>query len=352
MRHSFLYLFIFICLIFYGKEGHGATSEKETDEIVPYKGKKVPARFIKNYFRRADLPTDGFDHQDPRFPVIFGPAQRPGGIGPWNTIEVSPWTRSTKFLCGIPEGTSLDFVYDLDNSTCYVDQLPLLRRRNRKSRASGHPSIKHVTKTKRALGGSIQRIKGNLFRTNESSGHFGVYWTDEWRFIFIENMSARGLRILHEPWVLDEEKKAHPEIWNKIQEFRPIEDTELSVCGFNALFPKLSIEDLQLYQDNFVRGFGNSLLNPSAFCGIFVALPAYDRRTIERYRNSPYYYEEDSGSKRPFFTLRKNYRNRNRLDMHFRSSKGEFYTVQDVQAALLSSFKNKYLETEEGVPEI
>lgn len=286
----------------------GEEKDRPAETLVLYRGKRVPAHYIGDFFKREFEWVHGVSIS------MLRRKPRPGGVGPYNLIEVSPWVVSLEIFNSIPLNKPFEFVYDRSTGVCYVDQLPLVKNLKHR-RAGGHPSIVHAGRVAHPVGGEIWRIGPNHFRSNESSGHYGRNWTDESRFGFIEFLSLMGVSVLHEPWI--------------IRDFSP---------------KPLSHQDLKLYQNNFLRRFGSSILNPRAFFAVFTSLSKFDFHKAEAYRKNSYYEETtEAGDERPSFSLKKEYRNLNRLDFFFKDEDtGEIWTPDEVEEALLRHFVKKY----------
>lgn len=105
------------------------------------------------------------------------------------------------------EGASLEFVFDPDLHSVYVAV--------NTTTVPGHYCLSVIASVPNPFGGNIKKI-GNIFRTDEQSGHYGTKWHDSIRFKFIEIMYLKGIHVLHEPWVRDYTlSKEAPELYLK-----------------------------------------------------------------------------------------------------------------------------------------
>lgn len=128
--------------------------------------------------------------------------------------------------------TVYEYIFDRDAGIIYT-----------RVRSEGHPKLRAFTRINEAicLGGELRWIN-NTLRTNEMSGHYGrreidgqyvTKWDDASRFGLILFFETLNIDVLHEPHKPDN------------------------------LFSCLSDDELRLYQKNFIRKRGNSVLNPS-----------------------------------------------------------------------------------------
>jgi hypothetical protein len=111
-----------------------------------------------------------------------------------------------------------------------------------------------------------------------------LYWTDEKRLSFLELMFCLGFKVLHEPWIRDEDRALYP---LKSDTLPPKDD----------IFSKLDDVELDIYQKNFLRYFGNSLFNVSVGISAFY-ISKTNLEKIERYRKSPFYLDIPHGRRK------------------------------------------------------
>lgn len=169
-------------------------------------------------------------------------------IGLRKAFEVSPWAYLLTYFFNMKNGETYNFIFDVASTSLYIASVP--------NDVIGHPDISRITPTTQPCGGSIKRVKNNLFRTNEASGHYGCYWNDERRYIFLQTMSAlskrfKNFQVLHEPWLTDEDRvEKNPGLLPKIREFEEIHSDEKPKQDLK--FQKLTTEELLRYQAHFL----------------------------------------------------------------------------------------------------
>lgn len=308
--------------------------------LVLYRKKHVPKQFLDNFFDRrwgsstiSYGPIDffGLGQQSETKITQYYPIQRPGGVGPWQTIEVSRYAKSLSIFTSLemihPDGgpSIHNFVFDCRTGIAYVEVIP---------RTKAHSYMRNNCKVSQPVGGSLCRIGKNLFRSNESSGHFGHYWTDKRRFQFIEAFAALGIEVIHEPWIRDSLRRPlwGEETWDKIQEFKPVDTDALPKVTAEEIFKTMSVDQLRFYQKNFLRRF-NSFLNPRAFV-VAHFLPSWDTDRAEKYRRSKYYEETTKSPDERFsFQVKKQYREWGKLDLEF-DTDDKYFTPDDVESIL------------------
>lgn len=234
----------------------------------------------------------------------FGPKERLGGLGPGLTVEVSPWVKSVNWVKNLIEHKSYEFVFDPDINSVYIG-IPC------KCSPGGHPCIRVDASIANPYGGTIVRNK-NTFRTDEQSGHYGRRWHDKIRLRFLETMFSKGLYTLHEPWVRDSTvQRVFPEILKKKIASMPLsieDERKLSVIDERDVFARFQNDELKLYQDNFLRRFGNSILNPLAFPLCVVVSPYSSSIPSSRF------YEQEGDN---VFSLKSEFAKKGTLDMKF-----------------------------------
>lgn len=269
----------------------------------------------------------------------YGPKKRKGGLGPTvSTIEISPWVQSLTYINKLPiseEGEELksEFIFEPQGNKVYFFN-PLIK----KAIAKGHCALADQTlvQSRQICGGELIKISGNTFRTDEYSGHYGLYWNDERRFRFIELMYSLGIKVIHEPWMRDIDRIAiSPELHIKYSNFSPINKDDLDQLPRDKLFEKLSHEELQIYQDNFIRKFGNSILNMGFPIGLFT--PIYSSK-YESYKGNNRYTETSLGT----FTLKEEYRNVGILDLKFEHPEYGIISAEAFEDTMMKVFRDKY----------
>jgi len=259
----------------------------------------------------------------------IGPKIRQGGLGPYGSIEISPWVKPVDWEKHLKDGISVDFIYDPDMNSAYF------ARRN----VQGHCDLANIVSSKNPYGGSIKLVNGKL-RTNEASGHYGFKWCDAVRFDFIKTMALKcSQEHIHEPWVRDSVVLAvAPHIYlMKVMNCFGSYTVDTIAAALNdtseeKIFAKADDAGLLLYQQNFIRKFGNSCLNPCRFVTI-IATPF----TI----SSEHYTENPPRSQ--MYYLKEQYRNKNELDFKFYCKQTEqFFEPDDVDDVLVANFKYNY----------
>jgi hypothetical protein len=214
------------------------------------------------------------------------------GVGPNQTVEVSPYVKSIKIFCTLKTpklANDLEFVFDPKDLSFYT-----------KNTLEGHPKLKTlaIIDEGRCLGGEFRWVDNNILRTNEMSGHYGKKWTDKARFSLIHMMSQQGIHILHEPY--------HE----------------------GNLFYYVSNDELELYQRNFMRSF----FNPVYYSAIYLANTPDKAEKKQKWLESGLYLEEGGGLK-----LKPKFENTGPEDRLFK-----FIDVSTMKTLLLDSFRQRY----------
>lgn len=253
--------------------------------------------------------------------------KRHGPPGPEGLIEASPWVKSLKYLKRIPLGEKFDFVFDCTNHSFYL-RAPEVYGGEHFKEIGGHVQISWHAKISSGCGGEFWKVsdKPLIFRSNESSGHRGLFWTDERRFSYLILLSTLSITAYHEQYTLDQYKFEFDEIKEIVKGFTPYNEESQKVKKMK-IFEKLSLEDLGLFQKNFYRKFGNSIFNLSFFCAIFPRAGSrmnYDKKLYE---------QDEEGNLR----LRKFYHGKGHLDKEF-----DFVNPIFVEEMLLKVFMDKY----------
>ncbi|MHB9147323.1 MAG: polymorphic toxin type 43 domain-containing protein [Candidatus Amoebophilus sp.] len=271
----------------------------------------------------------------------FGPKPRSGGLGPKGTVEISPWVRDVTWVKKkLQEGESLEFVFDPDLSSVYVGAY--LHKWY-----LGHLYISDSASIKRPYGGNIEK-RGESFRTDELSGHFGVQWCDQIRFKFIQLMSIKGIYVLHEPWVRDsilwEKNKAlylKKLLFINTQNAMKFTDEEYEVqkaLKEQHIFKKLTNEQLSIYQDNFLRKFGISIFNPGLPIGMTIGSSSDNLL-------SDLLYEKDPKSNSSF-SLKEKFRGKGTLDLKFYNYKtNSMPDPEELETLMFEEFSRKFIDS-------
>lgn len=258
---------------------------------------------------------------------VYRAKKRHGPPGPEGLIEASPWVKSLKYLKKIPVGEKFDFVFDCTNHSFYL-RAPEVYGRERFKQIGGHVQISWHAKISSGCGGEFWKVSDNplIFRSNESSGHRGLFWTDKRRFSYLTLLSTLSITTYHEPYTLDEYKFEIADIKRLVEDFIPYNEESRKVTKMK-IFEKLSLEDLSLFQKNFYRKFGNSIFNMSLFYATFPRAGSrmnYDKKLYE---------QNEKGNLR----LRELYHGEGYLDKEF-----DFVSPTLVEETLLKIFMDKY----------
>lgn len=293
-----------------------------------------PPQKTKNFHLReyhrfvAGVQSDGSEI------IGYGPKPREGGLGPWRTIEISPWVKSVKWIKkNMKENDQLEFIFDPDIHSVYVGV--------NLEKVQGHLHLVDMASATKPHGGNITK-KGNIFRTDEGSGHFGANWDDRTRFKFLKLMYTKGFTVLHEPWVRDSVviKKA-PMLWKKKKEkhepFTKEDYEELGKITERSIFNKFSDLELSIYQDNFLRKFGNSIFN--------LALPIHVYITPWSTPPSKRLYKQDDENSRSF-ALKDEFRDKGTLDIQFYNPEHGFIDPEKLEDLLYEYLKEKVISTQ------
>jgi hypothetical protein len=253
--------------------------------------------------------------------------KRHGPPGPEGLIEASPWVKSLKYLKKIPVGENFNFVFDCTNHSFYL-RASKVYGKERFKQIIGHVEISWHAKISSGCGGEFWKVSDDplIFRSNESSGHRGLFWTDKRRFSYLTLLSTLGISTYHEPYTLDEYKFEIAGIKRIVEDFIPYDEESRKVTKMK-IFEKLSLEDLGLFQRNFYRKFGNSIFNLSFIYAIFPRVGSrmnYDKKLYE---------QDEEGNLR----LRELYHGKGYLDKEF-----DFVSPILVEEILLKVFKDKY----------
>ena len=267
---------------------------------------------------------------DETIPITaYGPKHRAGGLGPEGSIEISPWVRSVKWIRNMKEGESLEFIFDPNLHSVYVAV--------NDTKVAGHDHLSHITSSGNPYGGNIKK-KGSLYRTNELSGHFGAKWHDKIRFKFIELMFQKGLKVLHEPWARDSVVSQnlpllyHKKISDEKVKFDNNDYIELAKIEERSIFSQFTDEMLSIYQNNFLRKFGNSIFNMFFHVGVHI--------TPWSAPPSKFLYVQDPES--PYsFSLKEEFRNKGSLDMSFYTPEYGFVNPEKLEGILFDYFKGQ-----------
>ncbi|WP_020405326.1 DUF6531 domain-containing protein [Hahella ganghwensis] len=94
----------------------------------------------------------------------------------------------------IPKKGGIEFVFNYKTSTFAVGKL-----KYGGGKGSPHQQVANTIDGNRSntVGGIFRRDSDGRISTDESSGHFGEYWTDDIRKQFVDFMNGRGLEINH-----------------------------------------------------------------------------------------------------------------------------------------------------------
>lgn len=262
---------------------------------------------------------------------ILRAKERLGSAGPGGTIEASPWVKSLDYLTKIPLGQKFDFVFNCTGSAFYVRCPPVYA--GRRFNIGGHVMISHQARISAGCGGEFWKVSDNplIFRSNELSGHRGLFWNDQRRFSFLELARSLGIAVYHEPYTFDNRKmavKGMPEIVDK---FIPYGDAESQSVQRFDLFARLSIEDLKLFQENFLRKFGNSIFNPAFFLSVMKAPYACDTDM------DLYLYDKVGDG---HFRLKREFLGKGGLDKKF-----NFTDPNDLERVMIEDFTTEYSDS-------
>lgn len=258
---------------------------------------------------------------------VYRAKKRHGPPGPEGLIEASPWVKSLKYLKKIPVGEKFDFVFDCANHSFYI-RAPRIYGGKHFKEIGGHVQISWHAEISSGCGGEFWKVSDNplIFRSNESSGHRGLFWTDKRRFSYLTLLTTLGITAYHEPYTLDQYKFEFEDIKEIVKGFTPYNEESRKVKKMK-IFEELSLEDLSLFQKNFYRKFGNSIFNLSFIYAIFPRAGSsinYDKKLYE---------QDEEGNLR----LKKFYHGKGYLDKKF-----DFVSPIFVEEMLLKIFMDKY----------
>ncbi len=296
-----------IILIFLLTHSHGFASNQQANE------------FFKRESQTIELSTRGLMS-------VCTSKKRHGPPGPEGLIEVSPWVKSVSLFEKIALNERCDFVFDCVHRSLYA-RCPTVYGGEKYKSIGGHVIIAWEAKISNGCGGEIWKISENplIFRSNESSGHRGIFWTDQRRFSYLNALHSLGITVCHEPFTLDENKADIREI---VDNFIPYDYQQIKDIHKMQIFQKLSLDDLRIFQRNFYRHFGNSVFNFGFYASIYPA----KTRAIQVGENS-IYERQDDGSLR----LKNEFIGKGCLDKEF-----NFVDPSVVQNLLLEQFHQTY----------
>ena len=281
-----------------------------------------------NYFKREseyiDIGTRGLIS-------VCRSKKRHGGPGPEGLIEISPWIPSFEYLKKIPIDTKFDFVFDCGNKSFYI-RCPDVYGKKKFKEIGGHVQIAFHAKIARGCGGEFWKTSEEplVFRSNEVSGHRGLFWKDARRFSYISLLCTLGISIYHEPYTLDEYKLIKPNIKAIVENFTPYDDNHAKCVEKMRIFSLLSLEDLRLFQRNFYRKFGNSIFNPAFYPYIYLS---FYNQLHNRHQKNKLYGLKEGGC----LELRDIYKGKGKLDQEF-----DFSDPIQLEEYLLKQFTDKH----------
>lgn len=300
------YKILFISLLTYS---HGFASNQQVNE------------FFERGSQTIEISTRGLIS-------VCTSKKRHGPPGPEGIIEISPWVKSVSLFEKIPLNERCDFVFDCVHRSLYA-RCPTVYGGEKYKSIGGHVIIAREAKIFNGCGGEIWKVSENplIFRSNESSGHRGIFWTDKRRFAYLSALHNLGVTVYHEPYTFDENKT---DIWEIVDNFIPYDYEQIKDVHKMRIFQKLSLEDLRIFQRNFYRHFGNSIFN----FGFYVSIYPAKIRTIQVGENSMYEQQDDGSLK-----LKNKYIGKGSLDKEF-----NLLDPSVVQNWLLEQFQQTYEE--------
>lgn len=277
-----------------------------------------------NEFFKRETQTIEFNTRGLKSVYTF--KKRHGPPGPEGIIEVSPWVKSVSLFEKMPMKERCDFVFDCVHQSLYA-RCPMVYGGEKYKSIGGHVIIARESKIFNGCGGEIWKVSENplIFRSNESSGHRGIFWTDQRRFSYLNALHSLSITVYHEPFTLDENKAGIREI---VDNFIPYDYQQIKHIHKMQIFQKLSLDDLRLFQRNFYRHFGNSVFN----FGFHVSVLPGKARPIQICENS-IYEQQDDGSLR----LKTKFIGKGYLDREF-----NFVNPSIFQNWLLEQFNQAY----------